>query len=110
MKRNLLITLIIILLVIIIAIIIMNNRVSNTDEQTAKCIGQNSILYTQLGCHACENQKKIFGENYKYLRVIDCFYEREKCDGITGTPTWEISGQKIIGVQSIDKLKELTGC
>ena len=76
------------------------------------CIGQNSELYIQLGCHACETQEELFGENYQYLNSIDCFFEREQCidAGITATPTWIIDGKKYIGVQNIEKLKELTGC
>ena len=44
------------------------------------------------------------------LNVIDCFYEQEKCTNIQYTPTWIINGQKYEGFQSIEKLKELTGC
>ena len=76
----------------------------------AKCIGQKSILYTQLGCHACKIQQDMFGENYQYLNVVDCWVEREKCGEIEATPTWVIDGQKYRSVQSIEKLKELTGC
>ena len=75
-----------------------------------KCIGQESVLYVQLGCHACETQQEIFGDNYKYLNRIDCFYEKEKCPGIEATPTWEIKGKRYKGVKSIEKLRELTGC
>ena len=104
-------TITIILAVIILAyFLIKPNNPSNINEQTAQCIGENSVLYTQLGCHACEIQEEMFGNNYQYLNVIDCFYEKEKCTDITATPTWEINEERIIGVQSIEKLKELTGC
>ena len=52
----------------------------------------------------------MFGKNRQYLNTIDCWYEREKCLGIQSTPSWIIKGEKYIGVQSIEKLKELTGC
>lgn len=103
------ITIAIILGVIIFAIIIKSNG-NGTSLQIAKCIGKNTILYTQLGCHACENQEKLFGENYNQVTVIDCFYEMEKCSEIQYTPTWIIKGEKYTGVQSIEKLKEITGC
>lgn len=80
------------------------------DEKTARCIGENSIIYTQLGCHACEAQEDLFGENYKYLNVIDCFYELDKCMNITATPTWIIDENKYKGLRNIEELKELTGC
>jgi hypothetical protein len=81
-----------------------------TDEEITKCIGENSVLYTRLGCHFCQVQEEAFGENYQYLTTIDCFYNQEECTGITSTPTWVIKGEKYEGVQSLEKLKELTGC
>lgn len=110
MKNNNLITIIIILVVILIAIIILNKPKDNVDEQTAICIGSKSILYIQLGCHACDIQEEMFGKNYKHLNVVDCFYEKNKCLEISATPTWLINGQYYKGVQSIDNLKLLTGC
>jgi hypothetical protein len=101
----------IILAVIILATtLILYKPAQQTTTDVAKCIGENSIVYVQLGCHACETQEQMFGDDYQYLNVIDCFYERDKCTGIQATPTWEINGEYYKGVQSIDKLKELTGC
>ena len=109
MKKRLWITIAIIIGVIIFSILIIS-RGNGISKQTAMCIGQNSELYVQLGCNACESQKKIFGENIQYLTIIDCWYERVKCSEIQHTPTWIINGEKYIGVQSIEELKELTGC
>jgi uncharacterized protein YxeA len=109
MKKSL-ITILVILGVIIFAGIILIKSNGNIEQQLAKCIGENSELYVQLGCNACGTQTDKFGENKKYLNVIDCWEEREKCSGIEYTPTWIIEGEKYIGVYSIDKLKELTGC
>jgi len=112
MKRGNYITLIIILIIVAFSgwILLRNHNPSN--GELAKCIGENSRLYVQLGCIACKHQEDLFGENYKYINAIDCFYERDKCIqlGIEATPTWIIKGNKIEGVQTIKKLKELTGC
>lgn len=110
MKKRLWITIGIIIGVTIFSIIMMNSLNNGVSSETAKCIGQNSMLYTQLGCHACKNQEKLFGDNYQYLNVVDCFFEMEKCSDIQYTPTWIINGKKYEKVQSIEKLKELTGC
>jgi len=107
---NTIVTLAIIVGVILVAFFIISSKTSNTSEELAKCIGEKAQLFTQLGCHACKTQEELFGENYKFLNVVDCFYEGEKCGGIEYTPTWIINGEKIVGVQSIEKLKELTGC
>ncbi len=101
----------IIFIIIVFSIFIMiNGKHPETPEEIVKCIGENSVLYTRLGCHYCTLQEEMFGENYKYLNVIDCFYEIEKCSGIEGTPTWKINGENHKGLLSIDELKELTGC
>lgn len=111
-NKNTLTTILIIIGIIIIALIAFTKNPVKTDAETAKCIGSKAILYTQLGCHACKTQEDLFGENYQNLNVVDCWYDNEACinNNITATPTWIIKGEKVIGVQSIGKLKELTGC
>lgn len=83
-------------------------------QETIKCIGERSELYVQLGCSHCKTQEMMFGGSYKHLNVVDCFYpgQKEVCieNGIRATPTWIINGEYYEGVQSIERLKELTGC
>lgn len=109
MKRRY-ITMGIILAVILLSYFVLNKEHPQIDKVVAQCIGENSLLYVQLGCSHCEDQEKMFGDNYQYLNVIDCFFELEKCEEVTVTPTWMIKGQRYTGVQKIDKLRELTGC
>ncbi len=108
--KNTIINILIIAAIISLALVIINKPLQNTDKQTSKCIASQSTLYIQLGCHACRTQEEMFGESYQYLNVVDCYYESEKCSEIQYTPTWIINNEFYIGVQSIDKLKELTGC
>jgi glutaredoxin len=111
-KSNI-ITLVIIIAIIIFSFIILNtNNKAEISKETAKCIGDKSTLYVQLGCPHCEDQKEMFGENLQHINVIDCYYEKEKCisQNISMIPTWDISDKYYVGVQSIDKLKTLTGC
>jgi hypothetical protein len=108
--QNLIVTILIILAIAALAFILLNRNRPETTEEIAKCIGENSVLYSRLGCHACEIQKDMFAENYQYLTVIDCFFESGKCTDIAATPTWVINNKKYEGVQSIEKLQELTGC
>jgi len=80
--------------------------------EVAKWIGEHSVLYYQPSCSHCIEQEKLFGENVEYLTMIDCTQSenQQQCIdvGITATPTWIINGEKYIGVQSVEKLKELT--
>jgi len=109
MKKRNLITISIIIGVIILSVIILN-RGNGISKQITMCIANNSELYIQLGCHTCKNQEKLFGENYQYLNVIDCWFEKEKCLEIRYIPTWIINNEKYTGLRSIEELKELTGC
>ncbi len=104
------VTFAVIVAVIILAVIIIIKPNPETSKEVAECIGKNSKLYVQLGCHYCKQQEDLFGKNYQYLNIIDCFYERDKCGGIEFTPTWIIKGEKYEEVLSIKKLQELTGC
>lgn len=102
----------ILLLIVIIFSLTKNPSSSLVDAQTAQCIGENSHLYVQLGCPACKTQEEMFGKNYQYLNTTDCRITMQPCidANITATPTWKVGNKTYIGVQSIDNLKNFTGC
>ena len=100
----------VIILSIVLYVVTKSNAPVETDIDIVKCIAEKSVLYSKLGCSACETQEDLFGENYKYIQVIDCFYELDKCQEVAATPTWKIKGKYYQGVQSIKNLQELTGC
>jgi cytochrome c biogenesis protein CcdA len=95
-----------IILVVLLVIFIPAKKVAETEEEIAKCIGEKSTLYVQVGCSHCRTQENILGENINYIEIVDCFYEPERCSKIKATPTWEINGEYYIGVKSFDELKE----
>ena len=100
-------------LFLVIAVILVSGcAIGGVSKVTAECIASKSTLYVRTGCPYCDEQKEIFGESVKYLNVIDCVEEPAMCTkaDIAVVPTWVIDGEKIVGVQSIAKLKELTGC
>lgn len=120
MEKNKLITASVVIFILIIAggIIYFKNFQSSTiqdtpSEKVAKYIGEHSVLYVQTGCIHCKEQEDLFGINIRYLNIIDGAKEenRQKFidEGINEVPTWIINKQKYVGVQSIEKLKELTG-
>lgn len=104
------IELIIVIGIIILAVIIMNYpQKSLVSINDAKFIGENSILFVQEGCIHCENQLKDFGENQKYLNIIDCTKNYDYCLDISATPTWRIAGEYYSGYRTSSKLKEIIG-
>jgi glutaredoxin len=118
MKKNTLATVIVILIVATVSFFVIKGNMGGsaiepTSAEVAEYIGQHSVLYVQTGCVHCIEQEALFGSNVKYLNIVDCVTETgmQQCSiaGIEGTPTWVINGQKYEGVQTIEKLKELTG-
>ncbi|MBU6230569.1 MAG: vitamin K epoxide reductase family protein [Cyanobacteria bacterium REEB459] len=75
-------------------------------------------MYGAWWCPHCHEQKEAFGaQATKVLSYIECAEDginpqtklcRSKPE-ISGFPTWEINGQFYSGVQSLDKLADLSG-
>ncbi len=80
------------------------------DEEVVKCIGEKAVLYVQEGCSHCRTQELKFGKSKEFLNIVDCFYEVDKCQEISATPTWIINGEIYAGVFSVEELKNMTGC
>jgi hypothetical protein len=112
---NILIMVGVILLIItsVTAIIIIKNATQNhAKKEEMLCIASKSEIYISRTCSACAYQKSILGDYVGYFNMTDCMTDTQECSekGITHVPSWIINNTKYEGAQSIDKLKELTGC
>lgn len=73
--------------------------------------------YSLFTCPFCYAQRQLFGkEAFKEINYIECHPKGNNpqtalCEtaGLQGFPTWDIKGQKYAGVQSLDKLAEVSG-
>ena len=82
-------------------------------DKFAKCLSERgATVYVSTYCGHCKNQKEMFGDSLKYLNLVECTENQQLCQqkGITGVPTWIINGLPYAGVQSFERLSELTGC
>lgn len=83
-------------------------------DDFAKCLAEKGVSMAGAEwCSACQKQKRIFGEAFSFVDFKDCDKEREWClnQEIQYYPTWIFSdGRKVVGIQSIEKLSELSGC
>ncbi len=97
-------------IILVLLIFALVNKPEKLSIEEIKCISENSVLYTQLGCHACEKQLDIL--DLELFKIIDCWYEVDLCNEkkIMSIPTWEINGEFYAGKKSLKELKELTGC
>lgn len=76
-----------------------NGSAANYDS-LAKCLSDKGVkMYGAYWCPHCQNQKKAFGDSFKYINYIECADGQNgqtqicKDNGITGYPTWEFPGK-----------------
>lgn len=83
-------------------------------DNFAKCLAvKNITMYGADWCPHCQNEKKSFGESFKYVPYVECPKEPKLCleKGIEGYPTWILPGdQKLKGIQGLNRLSLLSGC
>lgn len=105
---------------------IINNIGSKTTNQPttiqsanydsfAKCLtSKGFIMYGSQYCGFCNKQKESFGDSFRFINYVECSEEpgQTKCRemNITGVPTWIYPINRISGVQTLEKLSELSGC
>ncbi len=91
----------------------LSNRTTENYDEFAKCLSQKEVaMYGAYWCGHCNNQKKMFGDSFKYINYVECTENQDLCNekGVEGYPTWIVNGQKYPGGMSFQKLSELTGC
>jgi len=83
-------------------------------DDFAKCLASKNItMYGAAWCAHCQNEKKAFGDSFKYVPYVECPDEPQKClnEGVTGYPTWVFpDSKKLVGEQGIEKLSQESGC
>jgi hypothetical protein len=79
----------------------------------AKCLTEKGVIfYGAYWCPHCADQKKIFGDDLKYIKYVECDPQGENADpaacqkaGITHYPTWSFPGQD--NLESVHQPEEL---
>jgi len=93
--------------------LLTGRKTTGNYDEFAKCLSEKEVsMYGASWCSHCNNQKKMFGDSFKYVNYIDCPENQDLCNekGIQGYPTWIINGKQYPGEQTFQKLSELTGC
>lgn len=82
-------------------------------DTLAVCISKSGAkFYGTQTCPHCIAQKEKFGDDAKYLPLVDCSANPQACMDakIEAYPTWIIKGKKHVGELEPARLAELTGC
>lgn len=80
----------------------------------AQCLSEKgAVMYGAYWCPHCQNEKRAFGDAFKYITYVECTEDPKACTdaGVKGYPTWKFpDGTKLEGEQGITKLSKATGC
>lgn len=88
-------------------------------KDLAMCLTEKGVkMYGAFWCSHCGNQKKMFGDDVKYITYIECDARGKDADpeacktaGVESYPTWTFPGQEpIIGEVALSKLAERANC
>lgn len=87
--------------------------------EIAQCLTDKNVkMYGAFWCPHCESQKKIFGDDFRYITYVECDprgenADREACQeaGVERYPTWVFPGQEpVIGEQDPLELAKKANC
>ena len=112
-KKYLLVFAVIIAVVLIAITFYIRSNKQGSYDNFAKCLSEkNVVVYGNDFCQYTGKQLNMFGNSEKYLNYVKCANNKELCDNkqIKITPTWEINGKMIEGIQSFEKLAETSAC
>lgn len=75
----------------------------------ARCLGEKgAVMYGSSDCQVCDEQHKLFGDAFSQIEYVNC--DEVSCDGLPGTPAWQIDGTVYYGVKTLEALKVLSRC
>lgn len=102
-------------LVVSLAYILWPRGEVNADlDAFAQCLAdKGATMYGAEWCPHCKDQKKMFGDSWKFVPYVECPENTSLClaKGIEGYPTWLIgTSTRLVGTQSIEKLSDATAC
>lgn len=80
----------------------------------AKCLAEKNItMYGAAWCPHCQNEKRAFGDSFRFVPYVECPDDPNKClaAGVDGYPTWIFpDGRRLVGEQGLEKLSRESGC
>jgi len=82
-------------------------------QSLARCLTDKGVtMYGADTCEACQNQKKILGEDFKNIKYVNCefFYNECRKMNIATYPVWTFGERKLLGTQTRSALAAFAGC
>lgn len=89
-------------------------QVAGRYDDFAKCLTERgATMYGAYWCPHCQNEKKAFGDSFRFVNYVECTKETNLClaEKINGYPTWIFGdGRRFEGEMGLEKLSEASGC
>lgn len=83
-------------------------------DQFAQCLrDKGATMYGADWCPHCQNQKRMFGDSFKFVPYVECPDDPKRCiaEGVEGYPTWKFqNGAVLSGEQSLERLSSASTC
>ena len=101
---------------LIVAVLLRSDKLSTADslDDFARCLkDKGAVMYGAEWCPHCQNEKKAFGDSFKFISYVECPKEPDTCiqKQIQGYPTWIFAdGRRFEGEQGLYKLSSISGC
>lgn len=80
----------------------------------AECLtSRGVVMYGADWCPHCQNEKKAFGQSFRFVQYVECPDNPQKCleAGIKKYPTWVFSdGRRVEGELGLSRLASESGC
>jgi len=91
-----------------------DNQPTASLDEFAKCLAvKDVVMYGADWCPHCQNEKRAFGDSFRYVPYIECPKNPRECiaKGIEGYPTWIFAdGKTLGGERTLEELGTATGC
>jgi hypothetical protein len=81
-------------------------------DELAQCLtAKGAVMYGTDWCPHCQDQKRMFGESFRYVTYVNCDRNQALPECQEGYPNWVFpQGPSMPGVQPLATLKERTEC
>jgi len=80
----------------------------------AQCLTEKGVvMYGAEWCPHCQNQKKMFGSSFQFIKYVQCPLDPKKCleEKIEGYPTWKFpDGRMFPGELKLEELSRESSC
>jgi len=111
---------IVIVLILIFGLLVLSKWVTTSTGYTiwegketriVSCLSNKAILYVSNTCQTCQEQLEIFKTDIRFLRIVNCDILPDRCTGVPNEfPVWEIEGNYLPGLKTLEDLDYLALC